>query len=152
MHLNMSTKRFTWRAWYLHSMDFFLKKGGTLEQGAITYSANEFFSWGNVGMCSGDPKVHQGTNQVKSWGGAGVPPSAPWLQGVHQRHYIMCLWQSPVLDWRCGRFKEGFPVASWALILITSPGHAMIVYLIHCQRLAGLHVVVYMSKKALIWR
>ena len=53
---------------------FFLKKGGTLKQGAITYSGNEFILWGQVKTCSGDPRVHHGTNQVKSWGGVQVPP------------------------------------------------------------------------------
>ena len=74
MHQNVCTKRFTWRAWHLHFKDFFLKKGGTLKQGAITYSANEFILWAQVKTCSGDPRVHHGTNQVKSWGGCRYPP------------------------------------------------------------------------------
>ena len=69
MHQNVSRKRLIGLSWHLHFMYFFLKKGGTLEQGAITYSANHFFSWGHVETCSRDPKEHQGTHHVKSWGG-----------------------------------------------------------------------------------
>ena len=51
---------------------FFLKKEGTLKQGAITYSGNEFILWAQVETCLGDPRVHHGTKQVKSWGGVQV--------------------------------------------------------------------------------
>ena len=64
-------------------MIFFFKKGGTLEQGAITYSVNEFFSWVNVETCSGDPEEHQGTHKLSPGGGAGVAPSAPLLLSAH---------------------------------------------------------------------
>ena len=69
MHQNVSTKGFIGHAWYLHFSDFFLEKRGTLKQGAITYSAQEFILWAQVKTCSGDPRVHHGTNQAESWGG-----------------------------------------------------------------------------------
>ena len=57
---------------------FFLKRGGTLEQGAVTYSAQQIFSWGHVETCSGDPKVHQSTHEAESWGGCrGTPLCSP---------------------------------------------------------------------------
>ena len=89
MHQNVSRKRLIGLAWHLHFMYFFLKKGGTLEQGAITYSANQFFSWVHVETCSRDPKEHQGTHHVKSWGGGTwVPPSAPRLLHVYSQEHV----------------------------------------------------------------
>ena len=73
MHQNVSTKGFIGHAWYLHFSDFFLEKRGTLKQGAITYSAQEFILWAQVKTCSGDPRVHHGTNQAESWGGCRSP-------------------------------------------------------------------------------
>ena len=69
MHQNVSIKQFTCPEWHLHFKDFFLKKGGTLKQGAITYSPNEFILWAQAKTCSGDPREHHGTNQAESWGG-----------------------------------------------------------------------------------
>jgi len=40
---------------------FFLEKGAALEQGAVTYSAQQIFSWRDVETCLGDPKVHHST-------------------------------------------------------------------------------------------
>ena len=81
MHQNVSTKGFIGHAWYLHFSDFFLEKRGTLKQGAITYSAQEFILWAQVKTCSGDPRVHHGTNQAESWGGVqGYPPLLPNYQ------------------------------------------------------------------------
>ena len=77
MHQNLSTKGFIGLAWHSHFYDFFLKKRGTLKQGPITYSENEFILWAQVKTCSGDPRVHHGTNQAESWGGAGPLLSAP---------------------------------------------------------------------------
>ena len=77
MHKHGIITRFLWISWDLHFHYFLFEKGGTLKQRAITYSPNEFIFEYKFGMCSGDPQVHQDTHEVKFWGGAGLPPSAP---------------------------------------------------------------------------
>ena len=86
-------------------MYFFLKKGGTLEQGAITYSANHFFSWVHVETCLRDPKEHQGTPHVKSWGGyLGTTLCSQPIAGVHVRH-AEALARALVKSGRIGRVQ-----------------------------------------------
>ena len=79
MHQNVSIKRFMCHAWHLHFMDFFLKKGGTLEQRAITCVRPLFFLEDMVERVQETPRNIRVPTKSSPGGGAGLPPSAPLL-------------------------------------------------------------------------
>ena len=53
MHKHGIIKRFSWLSWDLHFIIFYSKKGGTLEQRAITYSESILLDI--VRLCTGIP-------------------------------------------------------------------------------------------------
>ena len=49
--------------------NIFYHKWGTHRDASKTQSANEFFSWEHLKMCSGVLWPHFGTSGAESWGG-----------------------------------------------------------------------------------
>ena len=85
MQKNRFPEPFRWSTCELNFDHIFFRKGGSLKQGAITYSAKEFCSWEHLKMCSGVLWAHFRTGGAESWGGEVKVLSGAGLYCLHKR-------------------------------------------------------------------